>query len=476
MPPKRVLMSPPCSGVAVQYDTGVKQRTYGDDGDLFVAVAHPLPLHWPTLHLPVAKLVEAPHLPLASAQEIEDAKIAETRSWGQQEYASATNAATPTKKRGKARTAANQRMQMKEVANQQGTLCKCGKLDTDKYMLQCDGCDVWYHGECVGLTQDQCIRARSWRCRPCTKRHVAAQARSNTYCICKGPWDGRSFMIQCDKCKIWFHGACIGYQLDSVQRCTEAAFRRYHCPLCVQHSSANMSHPASVPDASSSASKAFESSFHPLIGLNQSCLEHKHGHDAVGSPAASDPLAGGISVISDDGGQCAKPVAVTRCLLLDILSDDEFTSIFSLFMSISSLLISVAPCCHRLASLAEPCFRIFCQQNGWRPPRRIRDHPFAWRLLVRQRACAVCVAPQAYFPVRRNAGGAFGGGSPLFRLCRHCARREKVQQQITFHGLEVDAIDEQGRPLFARQFHTPLFGHTNGFSTSLETAVNRNGL
>ena len=145
-------------------------------------------------------------------------------------------------------------------------------------------------------------------------------------------------------------------------------------------------------------------------------------------------------------------------------------------MPIASKLLSAAPCCHRLAQLCEPHFHSFCHQYGWRPPRRIRSHPFAWRLLVRQRACAVCVSPHAHFPVRRNAGGAYGGGSPLFRLCRECARREKVQQQVSFHGLEVDAIDEQGRALFARQFHMPLFGHANGFSTSIETSVNRSGL
>ena len=28
------------------------------------------------------------------------------------------------------------------------------------------------------------------------------------YCLCRKPWQGR-FMIQCDRCDEWFHGACV---------------------------------------------------------------------------------------------------------------------------------------------------------------------------------------------------------------------------------------------------------------------------
>ena len=57
-------------------------------------------------------------------------------------------------------------------------------------------------------------------------------ARTTVYCHCHGPWDGRSFMIQCDACDVWYHGHCVGYSVHSLQRCTEAAFRKYSCPTC----------------------------------------------------------------------------------------------------------------------------------------------------------------------------------------------------------------------------------------------------
>ena len=51
-----------------------------------------------------------------------------------------------------------------------------------------------------------------------------------------------------------------------------------------------------------------------------------------------------------------------------------------------------------------------------------------------------------------------------------------MQQQVNRHGYEVDAIGENGKALFARQFHMPLFGHANGFSSNLQKAANKHGL
>lgn len=52
-----------------------------------------------------------------------------------------------------------------------------------------------------------------------------------------------------------------------------------------------------------------------------------------------------------------------------------------------------------------------------------------------------------------------------------------MQQQASYHHLEVDTIDTRGKALYARQFHTPLFGHANGFSENeLQAKLNSTGL
>lgn len=47
------------------------------------------------------------------------------------------------------------------------------------------------------------------------------------YCICRGP-DNHRFMIACDRCEDWFHGDCIG--MDKYTG--ENLVQRYICPNC----------------------------------------------------------------------------------------------------------------------------------------------------------------------------------------------------------------------------------------------------
>ncbi|XP_046575592.1 PHD finger protein ALFIN-LIKE 7-like [Haliotis rubra] len=46
------------------------------------------------------------------------------------------------------------------------------------------------------------------------------------YCPCRQPDDG-GFMIACDGCDEWFHGACVG-----VTETMAEAMDEYHCPTC----------------------------------------------------------------------------------------------------------------------------------------------------------------------------------------------------------------------------------------------------
>ncbi|KAM7209674.1 Set1 complex component spp1 [Naviculisporaceae sp. PSN 640] len=50
---------------------------------------------------------------------------------------------------------------------------------------------------------------------------------SGPYCLCRGP-DNHRFMIACDKCQDWFHGECIG--MDKFTG--ENLVQKYICPNC----------------------------------------------------------------------------------------------------------------------------------------------------------------------------------------------------------------------------------------------------
>ncbi|XP_071086634.1 histone lysine demethylase PHF8-like [Haliotis cracherodii] len=46
------------------------------------------------------------------------------------------------------------------------------------------------------------------------------------FCVCRRPDDG-SFMIGCDKCNGWFHGACVGVKPEEAE-----TMEHYECPTC----------------------------------------------------------------------------------------------------------------------------------------------------------------------------------------------------------------------------------------------------
>ncbi|KAI9012722.1 hypothetical protein BC832DRAFT_521979, partial [Gaertneriomyces semiglobifer] len=37
------------------------------------------------------------------------------------------------------------------------------------------------------------------------------------YCICRRPYDGSEFMIQCEACEEWFHGKCVGVEPKRIK-------------------------------------------------------------------------------------------------------------------------------------------------------------------------------------------------------------------------------------------------------------------
>ncbi|XP_054990019.1 lysine-specific demethylase 7A [Sorex araneus] len=47
------------------------------------------------------------------------------------------------------------------------------------------------------------------------------------YCVCRQPYDVNRFMIECDRCKDWFHGSCVG-----VEEHHAVDIDLYHCPNC----------------------------------------------------------------------------------------------------------------------------------------------------------------------------------------------------------------------------------------------------
>ncbi|MES9883655.1 MAG: hypothetical protein ABW185_22615, partial [Sedimenticola sp.] len=52
------------------------------------------------------------------------------------------------------------------------------------------------------------------------------QGGEELYCLCRGPHRGQ-FMIQCDTCEEWFHGACVNVDEEEAKDIDQ-----YVCPRC----------------------------------------------------------------------------------------------------------------------------------------------------------------------------------------------------------------------------------------------------
>ena len=60
--------------------------------------------------------------------------------------------------------------QSEVVASAPGKVyCLCRKPDDGTLMIQCDKCDHWYHGACVGVTETDGIEQVKWFCPLCSK-------------------------------------------------------------------------------------------------------------------------------------------------------------------------------------------------------------------------------------------------------------------------------------------------------------------
>lgn len=56
--------------------------------------------------------------------------------------------------------------QQADVVDQQ-VYCLCRKPWQGRFMIQCDGCDEWYHGVCVDITPSEALNIDKYHCQKC---------------------------------------------------------------------------------------------------------------------------------------------------------------------------------------------------------------------------------------------------------------------------------------------------------------------
>uniref|UniRef100_A0A1Q3FWI9 Putative nucleosome remodeling factor subunit n=1 Tax=Culex tarsalis TaxID=7177 RepID=A0A1Q3FWI9_CULTA len=116
--------------------------------------------------------------------------------------------------------------------------CLCRKpYDDTKFYVGCDLCNNWFHGDCVGISEEQSKEINEFVCSEC--KH--ARETQELYCLCKQPYDESQFYICCDKCQDWFHGRCVGILQSEAEFIDE-----YICPNCQINNSVNFANMKSL--------------------------------------------------------------------------------------------------------------------------------------------------------------------------------------------------------------------------------------
>ncbi|KAA3681761.1 nucleosome-remodeling factor subunit BPTF [Paragonimus westermani] len=106
--------------------------------------------------------------------------------------------------------------------------CVCKTpYDPAREYLGCDLCQDWFHFECVGLSSEDAARlGDSWHCPEC--KQAETNANELLYCLCRTPYEPARVYIACDGCDEWYHAECVG--LTSQQAANHTG--TYICPLC----------------------------------------------------------------------------------------------------------------------------------------------------------------------------------------------------------------------------------------------------
>ncbi|XP_026495038.2 nucleosome-remodeling factor subunit NURF301 [Vanessa tameamea] len=119
----------------------------------------------------------------------------------------------------------------KKANKKEKLLCICRTpYDNTKFYVGCEHCSNWFHGDCVGVTEEMSKTMEEYVCSECRR----AEETQELYCLCRQPYDNSQFYICCDRCQDWFHGRCVGILQSEADNIDE-----YICPNCQKNNSVN---------------------------------------------------------------------------------------------------------------------------------------------------------------------------------------------------------------------------------------------
>ena len=110
--------------------------------------------------------------------------------------------------------------------------CYC-KYGESGIMIECEKCCEWYHDECLGLSESDINNIEHFYCNECLNKNSSLSLAfkvppvvTSKHCYCEEAEYGR--MIECGKCRSWFHTSCLELSDQEI-----SLLRLFFCAGCL---------------------------------------------------------------------------------------------------------------------------------------------------------------------------------------------------------------------------------------------------
>ncbi|KAK6030313.1 PHD-finger [Ostertagia ostertagi] len=115
-------------------------------------------------------------------------------------------------------------------ANPNALHCICRTTyNPRRFYVACEMCFRWFHGDCVGVSEENAKEMDGWTCRDCIQETKRARQEQELYCTCRTPYNDNEFYVGCESCEGWFHPKCVGITQEEAE-----AMDEYVCPSCTE--------------------------------------------------------------------------------------------------------------------------------------------------------------------------------------------------------------------------------------------------
>ena len=68
-------------------------------------------------------------------------------------------------------------IESQQVEQKEAVYCVCRKPNADQFMIGCDACDEWYHGACIGITKKDAKKIKQFFCQACQEKNPGLETK-----------------------------------------------------------------------------------------------------------------------------------------------------------------------------------------------------------------------------------------------------------------------------------------------------------